>query len=78
MNFTDAEIDEFLASPNGAQLANMTRYTAAGTPDEVRDYLTAFAASVRADELILAHHASDVADRVRSIELTADLAEISA
>ena len=72
-NFTDAEIDEFLASPNGASLANMTRYTAAGTPDEVRDYLTAFAASAQADELILAHHASEVADRVRSVELTGEI-----
>jgi putative transposase len=70
MNFTDAEIDEFLASPNGASLAGMTRYTAAGTPGEVRDYLAAFAESVGADELITAHHASEVADRVRSVELT--------
>jgi luciferase family oxidoreductase group 1 len=73
MNFTDAEIDEFLASPNGAALAGMTRYTAAGTPDEVRDYLVAFAETAQADELILAHHASDVADRVRSVELTGQL-----
>jgi luciferase family oxidoreductase group 1 len=72
-NFTDAEIDEFLASPNGASLANMTRYTAAGTPDEVRDFLTAFAGSVQADELILAHHASEIADRVRSVELTGQI-----
>ena len=70
MNFTDAEIDEFLASPQGAALAGTVRYTAAGTPDEVRDYLTAFAESVKADELILAHHAAVVADRVRSVELT--------
>src|SRR4029453_4292769 len=34
-NFTDAEIDAFLASPNGRQLAQMTKYTAVGTPDEV-------------------------------------------
>jgi putative transposase len=68
-NFTDAEIDEFLASPQGAQLAGMTRYTAAGTPDEVRDYLTAFAAGCHADELITTHQALDIADRVRSIEL---------
>jgi putative transposase len=69
-NFTDAEIDEFLASPNGSQLASMTRYTAAGTPDEVRDYLTAFAASCQADELITTHQALDPADRIHSIELT--------
>ncbi|HEX9999029.1 MAG TPA: LLM class flavin-dependent oxidoreductase [Actinoplanes sp.] len=69
-NFTDAEIDEFLASPNGQSLAGMTRYTATGTPEQVRDYLADFAASARADELILAHHATEVADRVRSVELT--------
>jgi putative transposase len=71
-NFTDAEIDAFLASPNGRSLAGMTRYTAAGTPAEVRDYLQDFATSARADELILAHHAAGVADRVRSVELTGE------
>ncbi|MBL7258662.1 LLM class flavin-dependent oxidoreductase [Paractinoplanes lichenicola] len=69
-NFTDAEIDAFLASPAGAQLSNMTRYTAVGTPDEVREYLLKFASETGADELITAHHASDLSDRVRSIELT--------
>jgi luciferase family oxidoreductase group 1 len=68
-NFTDAEVDEFLASPNGRQLASMTQYTAVGTPAEVRDYLAAFAESTKADELILAHYAADVTDRVRSVEL---------
>jgi luciferase family oxidoreductase group 1 len=69
-NFTDAEIDEFLASPNGRSLAGMTRYTAAGTPAEVRAYLEDFAASTGADELILAHHAAQIPDRIRSVELT--------
>jgi luciferase family oxidoreductase group 1 len=68
---SDEQIDLFLASPNGRQLASMTRYTAAGTPDEVRDYLQEFAASAQADELILVHSAPRVEDRVRSIELTA-------
>ncbi|MFI5843238.1 LLM class flavin-dependent oxidoreductase [Catenuloplanes sp. NPDC051500] len=69
-NFTDAEIDAFLASPNGRQLAQMTKYTAVGTPDEVRDFLEEFAASVQADELITAHHAESAAARVKSVELT--------
>jgi luciferase family oxidoreductase group 1 len=69
-NFTDAEIDAFLASPNGLQLASMTRYTAVGTPTEVCAYLDDFAASTHADELILAHHATRIDDRVRSVELT--------
>jgi luciferase family oxidoreductase group 1 len=77
-NFTDAEIDEFLASPGGAQLASMTRYTAAGTPAEVRDFLTAFAESCGADEVITTHQAPETADRVRSIELTGEVMEATA
>lgn len=69
---SDAEIDAFLASPNGHPLAAMTKYTAAGTADEVREYLEDFAAAIQADELILAHHAKQIADRVRSVELTAE------
>jgi putative transposase len=71
-NFTDVEIDEFLASPNGRQLASMTQYTAAGTPAEIRTYLEAFATSCHADELILAHYASHTPDRVRSVELAGE------
>lgn len=70
VDYTDDEIDAFLASPNGSQLSAMTTYTAVGTPDQVRAYLDDFAASIDADELILAHHATDIADRVRSVELT--------
>ncbi|MEV0246617.1 LLM class flavin-dependent oxidoreductase [Nocardia sp. NPDC050712] len=69
-DFSDAEIDAFLASPNGRQLSGMTRYTAVGTPDEVGTYLAEFAASIGADELITTHQAPDIADRVRSVELT--------
>jgi luciferase family oxidoreductase group 1 len=72
-NFTDAEIDAFLASPAGAGLANMTRYTAVGTPGEVREYLEKFAEEAGADELITAHHASSVTDRVHSVELTGEI-----
>jgi luciferase family oxidoreductase group 1 len=72
VNYTDAEIDEFLTSPGGRQLASMTQYTAVGTPAEVRTYLEAFAASCQADELITAHSASRIEDRVRSVELTAE------
>jgi luciferase family oxidoreductase group 1 len=71
-NFTDAEIDAFLASPNGRHLASMTKYTATGTPAEVRAYLEEFAASCNADELITAHHAQRTDDRIRSVELTAE------
>ncbi|NNH68603.1 LLM class flavin-dependent oxidoreductase [Nocardia uniformis] len=69
-DFSDAEIDAFLASPNGHQLASMTKYTAVGTPAEIRSYLDDFAAGIHADELITAHHATRIDDRVRSVELT--------
>ncbi|WP_405138080.1 LLM class flavin-dependent oxidoreductase [Nocardia sp. NBC_01388] len=70
VDYTDDEIDAFLASPNGHQLASMTKYTAVGTPAEVVAYLEDFAAGIQADELILAHHAHRIADRVHSVELT--------
>ncbi|QIS22206.1 LLM class flavin-dependent oxidoreductase [Nocardia terpenica] len=68
---TDAEVDALLASPQGQQLAAMTKYTAVGTPDEIRSYLTDFADSIGAAELITAHHATAIDDRLRSVELTA-------
>ncbi|MGY4103581.1 LLM class flavin-dependent oxidoreductase [Nocardia sp. R16R-3T] len=72
-DFTDEEIDTFLASPNGSQINAMTRYTAVGTPAEVHSYLADFAASIEAHELIVAHHATDIDDRLRSVELTGGL-----
>ncbi|MTD56238.1 LLM class flavin-dependent oxidoreductase [Amycolatopsis pithecellobii] len=70
--YTDEEVDAFIESPGGRQLKSMTKYSVAGTQDEVREYLTDFADSVEADELITVHHAVDIADRVRSVELTAE------
>ena len=70
-DYTDAQIDDFLTTPQGAQLANMMKYTAAGDAAEVRDYLQAFAAETGADELIIAHASSALDDRLRSVELTA-------
>ena len=39
--------------------------------DEVRRHLEEFAASVDADEVIVAHHGADTPARLRSVELTA-------
>ncbi|MEV6773558.1 LLM class flavin-dependent oxidoreductase [Nocardia sp. NPDC051030] len=78
IDYTDDEIDAFLASPNGRHLASMTQYTAVGTPTEVRAYLEDFASSAQADELILAHHATRIEDRVRSVELTGAVMEAAA
>ncbi|ARC57759.1 2,5-diketocamphane 1,2-monooxygenase [Frondihabitans sp. 762G35] len=69
--YTDEQIDIFLTTPNGRQIANMMRYAAVGDPAEVRAGLDAFAAEAQADELILAHQSPTVADRLRSVELAA-------
>jgi luciferase family oxidoreductase group 1 len=69
--YSDTDIDNFLRTPNGAGIANMMKYTAAGTPAEVRDFLTDFAESVNADELIIAHQSPAIAERLVSVELTA-------
>ncbi|CAN5118415.1 LLM class flavin-dependent oxidoreductase [soil metagenome] len=69
--YTDEQIDDFLTTPNGRNLANMMKYSAVGAPDEVRDYLEAFAASAQADELIVGFQSPTIADRLRSVELTA-------
>ncbi|WP_291377619.1 LLM class flavin-dependent oxidoreductase [Demequina sp.] len=69
--YSDDEVDAFLLSPGGAQIAQMARYTAIGTPDDVREYLEAFAAEARADEVITVHGALGVDDRERSLRLAA-------
>lgn len=71
-HYSDDDIDAFLTTPQGRQIANMMRYSAVGTPEKVRTFLQDFAASVQADELILAHQSPLIADRVRSVELTAE------
>jgi luciferase family oxidoreductase group 1 len=71
-DYSDAEIDAFLNTPNGRQLASMLTYTAVGTPEEVGAYLTGFAAEAQADELITAHQATRIEDRLESVALTAE------
>ncbi|WP_062317568.1 LLM class flavin-dependent oxidoreductase [Demequina maris] len=68
-SYTDEEIDAFLTTPQGAQIAAMMAKAAVGTPDEVRAGLEAFAAEARADELITVHPSLDPAARIRSVEL---------
>lgn len=71
--FTDDEADAILRSPQGAFVAEMMHYAAVGTPDRVAAYLKAFVAHADADELILAHGAPTVDERLRSVDLTADV-----
>lgn len=73
---TSEEADAVLRSPAGQQVLQMTKYSAVGTPAEVKDYLDRFAEHARADELIVT---SSIADRkvwLRSFELLADVSEL--
>lgn len=76
--YTDAEADQILASPQGRHLQQMAHYTAVGTPAVVRDYLDRFTVIADADELIVAHQASTVEERLRSVELLAEVSDLRA
>jgi luciferase family oxidoreductase group 1 len=69
--YSDEQIDDFLLTLEGRNIANMMRYSAVGTPAQVRAYLEDFAASAQADELIIAHQSRNIADRLLSVALTA-------
>lgn len=70
--FTEAELDELVVSPQGRQIIGMMKHTAVGTPDSVRPQLDDFANYADADELIVAHNALDGEGRIRSVHLVAD------
>ena len=52
------------------------RYTAAGTPDTVSEYLEDFRAHADADELIVAPGSRSVEGRLQSLELLAEVADL--
>jgi luciferase family oxidoreductase group 1 len=76
--FSDEEADAILGSPQGAQIAEMMRYSAVGTPGSVRGYLEDFAAHAEADELIVVHASPTIDARLRSLDLLADAWELQA
>jgi alkanesulfonate monooxygenase SsuD/methylene tetrahydromethanopterin reductase-like flavin-dependent oxidoreductase (luciferase family) len=71
-SFTDAEAEAVLGSPAGQHIEQMTKYSAVGTTEEVKEYIEAFAKHADADELIVAHHSPTAEARLRSVELLAD------
>ena len=75
---TEDQVDAILRSPQSAQIDEMLRYAAVGTPATVRAYLEDFVEKTEADELIVVHHAPSVADRLRSVELLAEAVELTA
>ncbi len=70
---TDDEADHVLDSPQGRQIAQMMHYTAAGTPELVAKYLDTFAREAEVDELMTVHPSLTLDERLRSIDLLADV-----
>jgi luciferase family oxidoreductase group 1 len=71
-HYSDEEIDAFLTTREGHQLASMMKYTGVGTGDDARRYLENFAEVAQADELMVCHQSVTIEGRLRSLELTAD------
>jgi luciferase family oxidoreductase group 1 len=74
----DGELDRLMATPQGQQILRMMTYTAVGSPAVVRDYLDDFAAHADADELIVALASPTTPERLRSLELVAEAAGLTA
>lgn len=72
-DLSDDEADAILDSPQGRQIAQMMHYTAVGTPGHVKAYLDEFASVAGADELITAHASPTIDQRLRSVDLLADV-----
>ncbi|TYP86747.1 LLM class flavin-dependent oxidoreductase [Blastococcus xanthinilyticus] len=74
-DLTDEQADQLLAQGAAHHVDQMLTYAAIGTPADVRDYLTGFARTADADELIVAHQAPTAEARLRSVALTAEAME---
>ncbi|WP_431814092.1 LLM class flavin-dependent oxidoreductase [Kocuria sp. cx-455] len=70
--FTEGEMDMVMASPAAQQVLHMLKYTAAGTPETVVDYLEGFARNADADELMISPVATRQEDVLKGMQLLAD------
>src|ERR1700691_1825749 len=69
---TDEQADQLLGSVIGGHVDQMLAYAAVGTPAQVSDYLDGFIRQTEADELIVAHQATSIEGRLRSVTLLAE------
>lgn len=69
--FTEDEMDMVMASPAAQQILHMLKYTVAGTPETVVDYLEGFARHADADELMISPVATRQEDVLKGMELLA-------
>jgi alkanesulfonate monooxygenase SsuD/methylene tetrahydromethanopterin reductase-like flavin-dependent oxidoreductase (luciferase family) len=74
-DLTDEQADQLLEAGASAQVDHMMTYTAAGTPQEVGDYLDDFLRLTGVDELITVHQAPTIEGRLRSVTLLAEAVE---
>ncbi|PRB71683.1 LLM class flavin-dependent oxidoreductase [Arthrobacter sp. MYb213] len=74
--FTEAELDMVMTTPQAEQILDMMRYTAIGTGEQVAEYLQEFALNAQADELITVHSPLHEEDRLKSVQLTADACQL--
>ncbi|GLY30046.1 LLM class flavin-dependent oxidoreductase [Kineosporia sp. NBRC 101731] len=72
-SLTEAEAEQIVDSGEAVHLEEMVKYSAVGTPAEVKDYLEQFQKHADADELIVAFGHQDTTARLRSVELTAEV-----
>jgi luciferase family oxidoreductase group 1 len=75
---SDEEVDQILDSPRARAIDEMLTYSAVGTGAEAAAYLADFQAKTGVDELITVHYADSVDNRVRSVEILAEAAELAA
>ena len=69
--------EEQLSTMHSAALQQALAYSAVGTPETVRQRLSAIAKATKADELILASHIYDHKARLRSYEIGAEIHQLA-
>jgi luciferase family oxidoreductase group 1 len=74
---TDEEVDQILDSPRARAVDEMLTYSAVGTGAEAATYLAHFQRKTGVEELITVHYADSVDNRVRSVELLAEAAQLT-
>ncbi|MFJ5107250.1 MULTISPECIES: LLM class flavin-dependent oxidoreductase [unclassified Glutamicibacter] len=75
--FTEAEIDMLMDTPQAQQILDMMRYTAVGTGEQVAEYLRHFASAAQADELITIHYPTEEHARLESVMITAEACQLA-
>jgi luciferase family oxidoreductase group 1 len=74
---TEEEVDQILDSPRARAVDEMLTYSAVGTGAEAAAYLADFQQKTGVDELITVHYADSVDNRVRSVEILAEAAQLN-